>query len=106
MIISKSAFLQKTCKVFDDEECILTPVIPDDFLGRAAHIAADAKILWWGSHRSESNLPNHLSNKKMLQLMLCDISNVSLSQRYVIGSYTPATYELHYFEELIFLRSQ
>ena len=42
----------------------------------------------------------------MLQLMLCDISNVSLSQGYVIGSYTPATYELHYFKELIFLRSQ
>ena len=102
MIISKSAFLHNICKVFDDEECIITPLIPDDFLGWAARIAADAKILWCRSHRSESNLPNHLSNKKMLQLMLYDTSNVSLSQRYVIGSYTPTTYELHYFEELIF----
>ena len=42
----------------------------------------------------------------MLQLILYEISNISLSQRYVIGSYTPATYELHYFEELIFLISQ
>ena len=42
----------------------------------------------------------------MLQLMLYDTSNVSLSERYVIGSYTPTTYELHYFEELIFFRSQ
>jgi len=33
MIISKSAFLQNTCKVFDDEECIITQVIPEDFLG-------------------------------------------------------------------------
>ena len=45
MIISKLAFLHNTCKVFDDEECIITPVIPDDFLGWAAHIAADAVIL-------------------------------------------------------------
>ena len=102
MIISKSAFLQKTCKVFDDEECIITQVIPEDFLGWASLIAADAKILWCRSHRSESNLPNHLSNKKMLQLMRYDTSNVSLSQRYVNGSYTTTTYELHYFKELIF----
>jgi len=33
MIISKLAFLHNTCKVFDDEECIITPLIPDDFLG-------------------------------------------------------------------------
>jgi hypothetical protein len=33
MIISKSAFLQKPSKVFDDEECIITQVIPEDFLG-------------------------------------------------------------------------
>ena len=45
MIISKSAFLQNTCKVFDDEECIITQVIPEDFLGWATLIAADAKIL-------------------------------------------------------------
>ena len=69
MIISKSAFLQNTCKIFDDKECIITPVIPDDFLGWAARIAADTEILWCRSHWSESNLPNHLSNKKMLQLM-------------------------------------
>ena len=102
MIISKSAFLHNTCKLFDDEEFIITPVILDDFLGWAAHIAAGAKILWCRSNRSESNLPNHLSNKTMLQLMLYDTSNVSLSQRYVIGSYTPSTDELHYFKELIF----
>ena len=48
MIISKLAFLHNTCKVFDDEECITTPVIPDDSLGWAAHIAADAKILCVG----------------------------------------------------------
>ena len=24
---------QKFCKVFDDEECIITQVIPEDFLG-------------------------------------------------------------------------
>ena len=45
MIISKLAFFHNTCKVFDDEERILTPVIPDDFLGWAARIAADVKIL-------------------------------------------------------------
>ena len=102
MIISKLAFLYNTCKVFDDEECNIAPVIPDAPLWWVARIAAEAKILWCRSHRSESNLSNHLSNKTMLQLMLYDISNVSLSQRYVIGSYPPATYELHYFEELIF----
>ena len=102
MIISKLAFLYNTYKVFDDKECIITPVIPEDFLGWAARIAAEAKILWCRSHRSESNLPNHLSNKTMLQLMLYDTSNVSLSERYVISSYNPTTYELHYFEELIF----
>ena len=41
MIISKSEFLQNTCKVFDDEECIITQVIPEDFLGWATLIAAD-----------------------------------------------------------------
>ena len=44
MIISKLAFLYNTYKVFDDEEYIITPVIPEDFLGWATLIAADANF--------------------------------------------------------------
>ena len=42
----------------------------------------------------------------MLQLILYEISNISLSQRYVIGYYTPTTYEFTLFQGINILRSQ